>query len=452
MLLYPNSKVYIFCAGGVRSDSIELCHRLCSQLIRLEVDAKMVYVPVTENFDPDNPINPAYEAFRVPYTYDVDDVSQNILIVPETLTSFLYSVKNIRRVIWWLSVDNFFRDIALKAVSHFDNLLALPMAKFFCFQKCDEDIEHWTQSEYAKKFLRVNKVPDEKVYYIGDCISPTLVKMNDEIDFDKKKDTVVYNTLTSVKIMPKLQERMKDVNFVAIQNVDAKDAPKLLAESKVYVDFGDFPSKEMMPRRAAMLGCVVVTGKRGAAGNNIDVNILPEFKFGDTDEDLPRIEKKIREILKDFKDAYSRQRPFRDKILGEKRNFERNISMTLGVKTKADIEPAAIFNGLNEMGQAVAEILLKNDVGLDIAYVINDDNDNEKNSALDVVYENYGAFLTLGEGKKLPIITSDEARFLYNEGRIRKIILLTSDKREENCLKTVIKPLKDDIISTNFEE
>ena len=452
MLLYPNSKVYIFCAGGIRSDSIELCHRLCSQLIRLEVDANMVYVPVTENFDPDNPINPAYESFRVPYTYDVEDLTQNILIVPETLTSFLYSLKNIRRVIWWLSVDNFFRDIALKAVSHFDDLLSLPMAKFFCFQKYDEDIEHWTQSEYAKKFLRVNKVPDEKIYYIGDCISPTLVRMHNEVDINKKNDTVIFNSATSSKIMPKLQERMKDIDWKAIQDAPAQDAPKLLAESKIYVDFGDFPSKEMMPRRAAMLGCVVVTGKRGAAGNNIDVNILPEFKFGETEEDLPRIEKKIRDTLKNFKDAYSKQRPFRDKILGEKRNFERNISMTLGVKPKPDVEPAAIFNGLNEMGQAVAEILLKNEVGLDISYIINDDDANERNPALEIVYENYGAFLTLSEGKKLPIITSDAARFLYNEGRVRKIILLTSDKREENFVKSTIKPLKDDIISTNFEE
>ena len=171
-----------------------------------------------------------------------------------------------------------------------------------------------------------------------------------------------------------------------------------------------------------------------------------------TEEDLPRIEKKIRDTLKNFKDAYSKQRPFRDKILGEKRNFERNISMTLGVKPKPDVEPAAIFNGLNEMGQAVAEILLKNEVGLDISYIINDDDANERNPALEIVYENYGAFLTLSEGKKLPIITSDAARFLYNEGRVRKIILLTSDKREENFVKSTIKPLKDDIISTNFEE
>ena len=126
--------------------------------------------------------------------------------------------------------------------------------------------------------------------------------------------------------------------------------------------------------------------------------------------------------------------------------------MTLGVKRKLDVEPAAIFNGLNEMGAAVAEILAKDDVGLDITFIVNDDLNNEKNSNLNIVYEQGQVSLILGDGKNLPVINSDDARFLYNEGRIRKIILLTSDKQDENFVKKKIQPLADDIISTSFDE
>ena len=104
------------------------------------------------------------------------------------------------------------------------------------------------------------------------------------------------------------------------------------------------------------------------------------------------------------------------------------------------------------MGSAVAEILMKNEVGLEIAYIINDNKDNLKNPALTITYEKDENFLTLEDGQILPIITSEAAKFLYNEGRIKKIILLTSDKGEENFVKKKIQPLKEDIISTNFDE
>ena len=452
MLLYPNSKVYIICPGGVRSDGAELCHRLCSRLVRLKVNVHLVYIPITTNFDPDNPVYPEYKQFHAPYTYDVEDIAQNILIVPETLTSFLYTLKKIRRVIWWLSVDNFFRDIAIQAVNHFNNILSVPMAKFFCFQKYDEDIEHWTQSEYAKLFLKVNKVPDEKIYHIGDYINPMLVKAHNSVDFKRKKNIIAFNAATSSKIMKKLTSSIPKVNWVAIQDTQAKDAHKLLEDAKIYVDFGDFVSKDMMPRKAAVLGCVVVTGKKGAAANKVDINIPAEFKFDDTEENLPQIEKKIRDILADYKGAYNQQKSFLDKIIGEQKNFNRNLAMTLGIKSKTDSEPAAIFNGLSEMGAAVAEILMKNEVGLEIAYIINDNKNNLKNPALTVTYEKDENFLTLEDGQILPIITSDAAKFLYNEGRIKKIIMLTDDKSEENFVKKKINPRKEDIISTNFDE
>lgn len=451
MLLYPDSKLYIICAGGVRTDAAELCHRLCSRLVRLGVNAKLVYIPVANDFNPDEPIPPAYKYFRVPYIYDVEDNAKNIVIVPETMTVFLYAFKNIRRVVWWLSVDNFFRDIALKTVAQFDKILTAPMPKFFCFQKFDDDIEHWTQSEYAKQFLKVNSVPNERIYPIGDYVSPTLMKLHDSVDFGKKKNTVVFNAASDSKFISKLASMVPKANWLAIQDSQAVDAPKLLAEAKIYVDFSDHVSKDMMPRRAAILGCVVITGRRGAAANDVDINIPADFKFGESEDDIPKIAEKVKEILEDFQGAYDRQKDFRDKIFTEQDTFNRNVARTLGLKKKAEIEPAAIFNGLNEMGAAVAEIMLQNEVGLEITFIVNDDPENENNSALNITYEKDNVSLTLTNGELLPIITSDEARFLYNEGRIKKFILLTSDKDDENFIKTHIKPLEDDIISTEYQ-
>jgi len=42
---------------------------------------------------------------------------------------------------------------------------------------------------------------------------------------------------------------------------------------KLYVDFGKHPGKDRMPREAAVHGCCIITGRRGAAGNPFDIPI-----------------------------------------------------------------------------------------------------------------------------------------------------------------------------------
>ena len=451
MLLYPNSKVYVICAGGIRSDNAELCHRLCSTLILLGIDTKIVYISVVKNFDPEHPVHPAYKSFQTPYTYEVEDNPKNIFIVPETMNSLLYSVKNIRRVIWWLSVDNYFRDIALKAASKLKNILDEPAPRFFSFHRGDSDVEHWTQSEYAKTFLKLNGIPDEKIYHIGDFVSPALVKLQSKVDFKRKKNRVAFNAATTSANIPKLAGKFPKVDWIAIQDPQAEDAPKLLADAKVYVDFSDHVSKDLMVRRAALLGCVVITNKVGAAANDVDICIPPEFKFDDTEEEFPNIVKKIRAVLDNHKKEYAAQKKFLDEISSEQENFTRNVAMALGVKISSENDPAAIFNGLNETGAAVAEILSRDEVGIEIKYIINDDENNFENPELNVIKLQNQNVLLLSDGQLLPIISSSDARFLYNERRIRKIIMLTDNKDAKNFVKKNIEPADDDIVSTGME-
>ncbi len=451
MLLYPDSKVYVICAGGIRSDSTELCHRLCSTLINLGVDAKIVYIAMVKDFDSNNPVPDAYKSFQIPYTYEVEDTPQNIFIVPEYLNTLLYNMKNIRRVIWWLSVDNYFRDIALRAASKLKNILGAPVEKLFSFRKDDSDIEHWTQSEYAKIFLKLNGVPEEKIYHIGDFISPALVKLHSKVDFKRKKNTVAFNAATTSENIPKLAGKFPKVNWLAIQDSQADDAPKLLADAKIYVDFSDHVSKDMMVRRAALLGCVVITNKIGAAANDIDISIPPEFKFDDTEKEFPNIVKKIREVLDNHGKAYDAQKNFLEKIFSEQDDFTRNVAMTLGLKTSSENEPAAIFDGLNETGAAIAEILSRDEVGIEIKFVINDNENNFDDSAINITSSQNQNFLLLNDGQQLPIITSRDARFLYNERRIKKIIMLTDSKDARKFVKKNIQPDDDDIVSTGMD-
>ena len=124
MKLYPDSKVYICCPGNIQTGGPELCHQLASQLISFGVSVFMVYgANSTIPFNPDDPVHDAYKKYHVPYATSVEDDSKNIAILPEAF--ILQGAKKIRRVIWWMSVNNYIKKIwimscfAILGLTHF---------------------------------------------------------------------------------------------------------------------------------------------------------------------------------------------------------------------------------------------------------------------------------------------------------------------------------------------
>lgn len=50
-------------------------------------------------------------------------------------------------------------------------------------------------------------------------------------------------------------------------------------ESMIYIDFGEHPGKDRIPREAAMRDLIVITGRDGAAVNDVDVSIPKKYKI-----------------------------------------------------------------------------------------------------------------------------------------------------------------------------
>ena len=72
-----------------------------------------------------------------------------------------------------------------------------------------------------------------------------------------------------------------NLHWKAIENMSTEEVAELLNRSKVYIDFGNHPGKDRFPREAAISGCCIITGQRGAAANDIDVMIPRSYKFPD---------------------------------------------------------------------------------------------------------------------------------------------------------------------------
>lgn len=332
MRLYPDSKVYILCPGNTASGGPELLHQLCSQLITFGLNAYMFYYsPGNVPFNPAAPVHEFYRKYHLPYTFNAENSARNIFVVPEVSGLCLDGMKNFQRVFWWLSVDNYINSVANTIGGRKFNALAEPMPKVFYFNAADNDITHLVQSEYARQFVKLNGVPEHRIYMVEDYLNQAFLSRAAQIDLSLKENIVAYNPKKGFEVTQQLMKLAPDIDWQPIQNMTPAQVQELLAKAKVYIDFGNHPGKDRIPREAAISGCVVITGKRGSAGNDVDINIPAEFKFDERTADTRNVIGKIREVFEDFIAAHAKQADYRACILDDKNRFAREVAEAFGI-------------------------------------------------------------------------------------------------------------------------
>lgn len=57
-------------------------------------------------------------------------------------------------------------------------------------------------------------------------------------------------------------KKARELNFKPIINMTRDEVIRELQRAKVYIDFGNHPGKDRIPREAAILGCCAIVGKR----------------------------------------------------------------------------------------------------------------------------------------------------------------------------------------------
>lgn len=176
------------------------------------------------------------------------------------------------------------------------NALAEPLPKIFYFNEADKDIEHFVQSEYARQFVKLNGVPEYKIFMVEDYLNQAFLSRAARIDLNRKENIVAYNPKKGFEVTKQFIDIAPDISWRPIEKMTPEQVQELLARAKVYIDFGNHPGKDRIPREAAISGYVVITGRRGSAGNDIDINIPAEFKFDERTADIRNVIKKIRAV------------------------------------------------------------------------------------------------------------------------------------------------------------
>lgn len=309
-------KIFIAAPANKFTGGPTLAHQLCEQLILLGYDAKMFYYHVKGK----KVVHDNYIKFRNPYVLKIEDEFDQVVIVPETAPDLLKQYKRSKKVIWWMSVDNYF-EVYLK--SRRNKILNLYGAlKYNIFSK---DTYHFAQSHYAMEFLEKKGIDKERIFYLSDYIDDCFV----DVYFDKrekniKKNQIVYSPKRGLEFTQKIIKELPEYCFIPLSNMTQNQMITAMRESKIYLDFGNHPGKDRIPREAALCKCCIITGRRGAAGGE-DVPIDDQFKLEDSDKNMNCIIKMIQKVMENY-DKYS---PFFsaycEQIVHEKQEFIKDI-------------------------------------------------------------------------------------------------------------------------------
>ena len=206
-----------------------------------------------------DPIPVKYKHYNIQYSENVEDTSDNWIIYPEVWTEKLGTYKNMKKAIWWLSVDN----------NH---------GKFKEFS--DSNITHFYQSFYALNFLQKNGV--EKYLPLFDYIPSKYTEST--YDISQKRNIVCYNPVKGLEITNQIKFFNPDIEFTPIVGMGEEQIINLLKISKIYIDFGHHPGRDRIPRESAILGNCVLTNSKGASGFYNDIPVNKQYKTSNVEE------------------------------------------------------------------------------------------------------------------------------------------------------------------------
>lgn len=254
--------IYILTPDHTEAGGIESIYQLADAINEQGGSAINIF-----NNKEDNPIPKRYLHYNLKYSDKFEDSSENIFIVPEIWTPKLAMTSNCQKAIWWLSVDHNYN-------------------QFHDFY--NKDILHFCQSYYAVSYLQSKGNHDALL--LNDWVPYT-----DYIS-SLKENIVCFNPAKGKEITEKILKLNTDVEFVPLVNLSPEEVQSLLLKSKVYIDFGNHPGRDRIPREAAMLGNCVLTNRAGSAKFYSDLSIEYNYKH-DTIEN-------VGQVIKDCFDNY----------------------------------------------------------------------------------------------------------------------------------------------------
>ena len=303
-------QIYILAPANHTSGGAELSHQLCNAINKLtDVPAYMCYVDINAPFDKALAVDAlapeAYSGYNTCHVTDKSDLERedSVVVFPEGLTLSMPYIKKAKKVLWWMSVDNYIISTKEKNLDYITENVCL----------------HLYQSQYALDYVS-KKLPDAKGLYLSDYINEQHGKFIYPAEF--RKNMALYNPAKGYDEIKPLIDKATWLKWVPLVGLDIPHMILMMEAGKIYVDFGNHPGKDRIPREAASNGCVVITNKKGAAAFPEDVPIPEMYKYSSPGTTLDEIDTLLHDICDNFAVHQSRFENYRKIIASEKSKFD----------------------------------------------------------------------------------------------------------------------------------
>lgn len=321
-------KIYILCPSHTKTGGTELLHQLFFELREQGYNAFLAYT----NYEGDGGASfepfSKYVKFPAISSEFIEDTLDSVIVFPEIYYKLVCKYKNAKKIIWWLSVDFFLQEnsfidrLRIKGfLSAFKNCLLGNLKNKISYIKNAD--YHFCQSYYAIDFLKKKGIDEKKIFYLSDYVND--LYLNNINTHSERKNVVLFNPKKGYKFTRKLIKCARDIEWIPLINMTNDQVNSLMLTSKVYIDFGNHPGKDRIPREAAISGCCVITGKRGAAAFYEDVPIPNSFKFDEKKREIGLIISKIHQCFDDFEGNNAQMQEYRNMIIQEKEKFKKDI-------------------------------------------------------------------------------------------------------------------------------
>jgi hypothetical protein len=310
----------IVCHHDRVSGGPEALHQLTRAWVDAGRDACIVYMPLA----PDNRCPPRFQHYAAPMANALIDREDQVIVLPETMTHMAWQFQRAQVVLWWLSVDNYFKTLPEKALKRLREhwRARWGRGRYYQFER-HPHLTHAWQSEYARRFLVARGIADSLP--LTDYLAPAMVSDVAQPLRLQRRDECLYNPLKGKLFTDRLRAHCAELplEFVPLQGLSEQQMGERLGAAKLYVDFGEHPGRDRIPREAALGGCVVVTGRLGSAGNEVDVPLPEAYKLDQSAPDaLDRVRALLSSVQADHATHLARQHTFGEGIRGQRRAFE----------------------------------------------------------------------------------------------------------------------------------
>jgi hypothetical protein len=113
----------------------------------------------------------------------------------------------------------------------------------------------------------------------------------------------------------------KSLKFIPLIDLNRSQMIDLLNKSKIYIDLGNHPGMDRIPREASLCGCICLFADQGSVSNSKDVPVNDLYKIDIRDSFEKICVEKIDHIFSNYKFHYDNQLQYRNFIFGQKNLF-----------------------------------------------------------------------------------------------------------------------------------